>query len=92
MGGAFDLGGEIPQFDDPRVRFFKGWFEDTLSEYGPPRHDVLRGLSYRAGMAMTKFAYALAGWACTVTEMVAGVVAVIAGLGHVRWASRTRRR
>jgi hypothetical protein len=27
--------------DDPRVRFHKGWFEDTLLHYQVPPHDVL---------------------------------------------------
>jgi O-methyltransferase len=26
----FDLKGQMPQFDDPRVRLVKGWFTDTL--------------------------------------------------------------
>jgi len=26
---------------DPRVRFFKGWFDQTLTSYEPPPHDVL---------------------------------------------------
>jgi hypothetical protein len=39
--GAFSVEGQIPQVDDPRVRFFKGWFEDTLADYQVPEHDVL---------------------------------------------------
>jgi hypothetical protein len=39
--GHFDLGGAIPQVDDDRVKFFKGWFEDTLPSYTRPPHDVL---------------------------------------------------
>lgn len=31
--GAFDVGGEIPQIDDPRVSFVKGWFQDTLPTF-----------------------------------------------------------
>jgi hypothetical protein len=27
--GTFDLRGNIPQLGDPRVRFIKGWFQDT---------------------------------------------------------------
>ncbi len=39
--GTFDVGGRIPKIDDPRVKFFKGWFEDTLPKYQVPPHDVL---------------------------------------------------
>jgi len=28
--GAFDAGGKVPQFDDPRVSFVKGRFQDSL--------------------------------------------------------------
>lgn len=30
--GAFDVGGEIPVIDDPRVKFVKGWFQKTLRQ------------------------------------------------------------
>lgn len=39
--GHFSLNGHIPQIDDVRVRFFKGWFEDTLPHYRAPEHDAL---------------------------------------------------
>jgi hypothetical protein len=39
--GEFSTGGAIPQIDDDRVKFFKGWFEDTLPEYSFPSHEVL---------------------------------------------------
>lgn len=39
--GCFSTGGAIPVVDDPRVRFFKGWFDKTLSEYLVPDHEVL---------------------------------------------------
>jgi hypothetical protein len=39
--GRFATGRQAPVIDDPRVSFFKGWFEDTLRGYVPPEHDVL---------------------------------------------------
>lgn len=39
--GAYSTGGQVPEIDDPRVRFFKGLFEETLADYEPPDHDVL---------------------------------------------------
>lgn len=39
--GAFSLGGNIPQFSDPRVQLFKGWFEESLKDYQIPEHEVL---------------------------------------------------
>lgn len=40
-GGQFDTGGRIPVIDDPRVQFFKGWFDEVLPTYSVPPHDVL---------------------------------------------------
>jgi hypothetical protein len=39
--GHFSTGGRIPQIDDKRVKFFKGWFEETLPNYQFPDHEVL---------------------------------------------------
>jgi hypothetical protein len=39
--GKFSVGGAVPQIDDPRVRFFKGWFDQTLPAYQVPPHEVL---------------------------------------------------
>lgn len=39
--GHFSTAGALPQIEDPRVRFFKGWFQDTLPAYEPPKHDLL---------------------------------------------------
>lgn len=39
--GHFDTGGQVPQIDDPRVAFVKGWFQDTLPSFEVPEHDVL---------------------------------------------------
>jgi hypothetical protein len=34
--GAFNTDGELPEINDPRVRFFKGWFDDILPTYRLP--------------------------------------------------------
>lgn len=40
--GSFSESGQIPKIEDKRVKFFRGWFEDTLKNYTPPRqYDVL---------------------------------------------------
>jgi hypothetical protein len=39
--GTFSTGGQIPQIDDPRVKFFVGWFDRTLPSYEVPSHDQL---------------------------------------------------
>jgi Macrocin-O-methyltransferase (TylF) len=39
--GDFSTGGRPPEIDDPRARFFVGWFEDTLADYDWPEHQVL---------------------------------------------------
>ena len=39
--GTFNLCGIVPKIDDPRVTFYKGWFEDVLPTYSVPEHDVL---------------------------------------------------
>jgi hypothetical protein len=39
--GSFSTGGVLPEVDDPRVSFHKGWFEDTLRDYKVPPHEVL---------------------------------------------------
>jgi hypothetical protein len=38
---VFSTGGVVPEICDPRVRFFKGWFDQTLPSYDPPAHEVL---------------------------------------------------
>jgi len=39
--GEFGTAGQVPIFEDERVQFFKGWFEDVLPGYPVPPHDVL---------------------------------------------------
>ena len=39
--GYFSTGGAVPQIDDPRVSFFKGYFEETLPKYKCPAREVL---------------------------------------------------
>jgi hypothetical protein len=39
--GRFDEAGRLPSVDDPRVQFFKGWFDQTLPGHAFPEHDRL---------------------------------------------------
>jgi hypothetical protein len=39
--GLFTTGGAIPKIDDSRVKFFVGWFDQTLPCYEVPAHDQL---------------------------------------------------
>ena len=39
--GQFNASGRVPIIDDPRVSFFKGWFNQLLPSYCLPPHDVL---------------------------------------------------
>ena len=39
--GMFSTGGAIPKIDDPRVKFFKGWFADTVPAYVPPEREIV---------------------------------------------------
>ncbi len=40
-GDIFNARGEVPVIADPRVRFFKGWFDQVLPQYVVPEHDLL---------------------------------------------------
>jgi len=39
--GQFSTTGKIPVIDDPRVRFYKGWFDATLPTFAVTDHEVL---------------------------------------------------
>jgi hypothetical protein len=39
--GHFSTNGMIPKIDDPRIKFFKGWFNETLPNYRCPKRDVM---------------------------------------------------
>jgi len=39
--GSFNVDGRIPKMDDPRVKFFKGWFDQVLPSYTVPSYDTL---------------------------------------------------
>lgn len=39
--GMFDVGGQVPDIDDSRVQFYKGWFDVVLPTYELPEHEVL---------------------------------------------------
>jgi hypothetical protein len=39
--GHFSTNGAIPTIEDSRVKFFKGWFNETLPSYQIPPHDRL---------------------------------------------------
>jgi O-methyltransferase len=43
--GAFDLQGRLPEIDDPRVKYVKGWFQDSLpgflEDYTPQRNLII---------------------------------------------------
>src|SRR5215472_8910685 len=39
--GAYSTSGRAPEINDPRVQFFIGLFEDTLSRYAPPDYEAL---------------------------------------------------
>ena len=39
--GHFAVGDQLPQFSDPRIRLFKGWFHETLPLYTMPPYEEL---------------------------------------------------
>ena len=39
--GFFSTDGQLPHTDDPRIAFVKGWFDDTVPDFLPPKHDLL---------------------------------------------------
>jgi hypothetical protein len=40
-GKIFNASGQVPIIADPRVQFFKGWFDQVLPNYVVPEHDLL---------------------------------------------------
>lgn len=40
-GNIFNASGQIPIIADPRIQFFKGWFDQVLPNYVVPEHDLL---------------------------------------------------
>jgi hypothetical protein len=40
-GKIFNAAGQVPVIADPRVQFFKGWFDQVLPTYVVPDHDLL---------------------------------------------------
>jgi hypothetical protein len=41
LKGRFAMGGQPPHIADVRVKFFKGWFNETLPNYSIPPHEEL---------------------------------------------------
>jgi hypothetical protein len=41
LRGRFAMGGQPPHIPDERVKFFKGWFNETLPNYSIPPHEEL---------------------------------------------------
>jgi Macrocin-O-methyltransferase (TylF) len=61
--GHFSTAGQIPEVSDSRVKFFKGWFEDTLPRYQLPAHSALVVNMDADLYSSTKFVLDhLAGW------------------------------
>ena len=43
--GFFNVGGNVPKVDDPRVTFIKGWFDQTVpkfaKDFNPPNRLII---------------------------------------------------
>jgi hypothetical protein len=39
--GTFDVKGNVPKVDDPRICFHQGWFDETLPSFVLPEHERL---------------------------------------------------